>query len=177
MLIDSPAAADLLYESEATLRMVDNVLDELRIGELEVRASAPRLKTLHHHFDEAGAPEAPPEFRQRAFWQVQELMDCVREGRRMLQTEGVSDPSFEQAERLGRIALILDRLDSIEEPEFDRKSDLFGQLRQEMRGLIDWKKPANLEDQRIAAAIVALSEAEGRLTRLGTLFDGGDPIF
>src|SRR5688500_3859445 len=87
MIMDARIAAELLYESEATLRMVDTALDELRVGdEDELRRPSARMETLGSDFAETDEYEVPSEFCVRAYWQVQEIAECVRDSRELLQS-------------------------------------------------------------------------------------------
>jgi hypothetical protein len=155
--------------------MVDTALDELRVGDVEARSPGPRLRAFSAHYDELADVKSPPEFCVRAFWQVQELVDCVRECRKMLQAGRLGDPGIgchDNAERSDRIASLLDKLDVLDEETPRGRSDLYGELRREIQSLLIVADREGSED-RIEAAIFALSEAEGRLTKLGHLFDGG----
>lgn len=178
MIMDARIAAELLYESEATLRMVDTVLDELHVGELDNPAQAQGMWALRAGKDsEAQEYHAPPEFCVRGYWQVHELLDCVRQAREIItperqQTELPLESSSEDP-RLDRILSIVDALDSMSEDGSSLKSTLVAELRQEVRSLVQ-VGAGNVTTDRSRVAVALLAEAEGRLTRLGHLFDGGD---
>lgn len=178
MIMDARIAAELLYESEATLRMVDTVLDELHIGELDNPAQAQGMWALRSDEDsEAREYHAPPEFCVRGYWQVHELLDCVRQARELItperqQRELPLQPSSDDP-RLDRILSVVDALDSMADEGDSLKSTLLAELRQEVRSLVD-VGAGNATTDRSRAAVALLAEAEGRLTRLGHLFDGGE---
>src|SRR5690606_10880387 len=115
--MDSRIAAELLYESEATLRMVDTALDELAAGDPdnELRIPGVLLETFGTDPASQNDPGMPSELSIRAYWQVQEVADCVREGRELLRTvrppaERVAVPVDERA-RFDRVLSLIDRLD------------------------------------------------------------------
>ena len=179
MIMDSRIAAELLYESEATLRMVDTVLDDLHLAELEVELEPqPRgLWAVQSDDRNAGDYHAPTEFCVRGYWQVHELLDCLRQAREMIapsrqQTELRLDESAGN-DRLDEVLSMVDALDSLEDPAEDR-GRLVGELRTAIRSLLDGSGTRPNDDLPIRSALSLLADAEVRLTRLGHLFDGGD---
>ena len=175
MIMDSRIAAELLYESEATLRMVDTALDELRIGDEERRAPAPRLEALTSFQEESDEFEVPPDFCVREFWQVQEVAECVRDGRELLQAARPR-PDRENAlgDHQGRLDRVLSLIDSLDESGTGGSSDLIRQLRGEIVGVLQGAELYSGAAKQIDTAIALLTEAEGRLTRLGHVFDARD---
>lgn len=177
MIMDSRIAAELLYESEATLRMVDTALDELRIGDEDRRKPSPRLEALSSYEKETDEFEVPPEFCVRAFWQVQDVAECVRDSRELLQSaqprSECMDDIGDQG-RLDRVLSLIDRLDSMDESGSRKDSDLISQLRDEIVGVLQRAELYGGTGKQIGTAIALLAEAEGRLTRLGHVFDGRD---
>lgn len=175
MIMDARIAAELLYESEATLRMVDTVLDELHAGELEAEAPmGPRL-VARNDYPESGSVHAPNEFCVRGYWQVQDLLETVQQARQMIapgeQTEfeltsSASDP------RLDLILSLVDSLETLDETNAGERTAMLNSLRDELRSMVG--TPANAAGDQSSAAKGLLAEAEAKLTRLGYMFEDGD---
>lgn len=176
-------AAELLYESEATLRMVDDALDELRIGDAEQRVPRAHLTAVCSNFDADDDPgyDVPSELCVRTFWQIQELLDGVRQSRETLQAlsgerraaaqqedGGGSEPSVDHALSL------LDRLDSADQPASDAVRELYAELRRDLLGLLGRSEDHSGSSERLSAVALQLSEAEARLTRLAHVFETGE---
>jgi hypothetical protein len=89
--MNSRLAAELLYESEATLRMVDHALDELRLQESRPRPDLAAVSQLAEPADRG--PELSQTLRLRVFWQIQELLDYVRETRAALSCPPGAEPA------------------------------------------------------------------------------------
>lgn len=177
--MDSRIAAELLYESEATLRMVDTALDELAAGDPgnELRIPGVLLESFGTDLADETEFDMPSELCIRAYWQVQEVADCVRESRELLRTvkqpvERTVAPLDERA-RFDRVLSLLDRLDS-DSSETSRDSALFGELRAEIMAVIGHAEESDQAARNVSLAISFLSEAEGRLTRLSNVFDSHD---
>lgn len=179
MIMDSRIAAELLYESEATLRMVDSVLDDLHLAELDVEPEpqARGLWAVRSEDDATGDYHAPTEFCVRGYWQVHELLDCLSQARRMIApTHQQTELHFEEDagnDRLDEVLSMVDALDSLEDPAEDR-GRIVAELRTAIRGLLDGSGRRPTDDLQIRSALSLLADAEARLTRLGHLFDGGD---
>jgi hypothetical protein len=181
MIMDSRIAAELLYESEATLRMVDTALDELAAGDPgnELRIPGVLLESFGTDLSEESEFEMPSELCIRAYWQVQEVADCVRESRELLRTvrvpaDRVAAPVDERA-RFDRVLSLIDRLDSGSNAgSTSTDAALFGELRAEIMAVIGHAEESDQAARNVSLAISFLSEAEGRLTRLGNVFDSHD---
>lgn len=175
MIMDARTAAELLYESEAALRMVDTVLDDLHIGELEPNPNVQGLWALRTDGEDGGDVHAPPEFCVRGYWQVHELMECVRQAREVI------SPAGQQAElqlgeapenaRLDRVLSMIDALDSLDESTPAGRAELLTELRREIGGLVGGASVPTSDVARARTATALLSEAEVRLTRLGHMFE------
>jgi hypothetical protein len=181
MIMDSRIAAELLYESEATLRMVDTALDELAAGDPDNVLRIPGVPFESFGTDAADDSEfgMPSELSIRAYWQVQEVADCLRESRELLRTvrrpEERGAAPVDERSRFDRVLSLIDRLDSGSHGgSASHDSALFGQLRAEIMAVIGHAEESDQATRNVSLAISFLSEAEGRLTRLGNVFDGHD---
>jgi hypothetical protein len=171
-------AAELLYESEATLRMVDTALDELAAGDpdSELRMPGALLETFGTDPADLGVPS---ELSIRAYWHVQEVADCVRESRELLrsvrpQADRAAEP-FDERTRFDRVLSLIDRLDSYPNTRaVCGEPSLLSELRKEILAIIGRAEEGDQMMRNVSLAISFLSEAEGRLTRLGNVFDGQD---
>jgi hypothetical protein len=174
-------AAELLYEYEATLRMVDNVLDELRIADAESLRVVPVLRALPPGGRQAPEPavQVPPDFCVRGYWQVQELVEQVREARQVMEGgpdwNNPDDPEGEYQELLrfiDRAVALVDRIEGVDGSTSAQREEAPGELRRELLNLLDrTARRHSFQDRRGSAALL-LSEAETGLTRLGYLFQG-----
>jgi len=161
--MNSRIAAELLYESEATLRMVDDALDELRLADADPHPGPPRLTVIRGDDDDADAQGV---LSTRVFWQLQEALDSVRESREMVQamsrTTSTLRPDVDHA------LTLLDRLDdtSVEEAE---EPALRAELRRQLIAILNRSAPADRASE-LTAVTNHLAECETRLARLATLF-------
>jgi hypothetical protein len=96
----SRPASELLYESQATLRMVDTALDDLGL--------APPPNTPDRAVQELAGSRAPlepggiaAELGVRMFWEIQALVESLDRSRRSLQRARAPDesPEIEEASR------------------------------------------------------------------------------
>ena len=179
--MDPRITADLLYESEATLRLVDTALDEIRAGDQDPDLSFPKIlqETFAAESPDEAASEMPSEFRIRTYWQVREVADCIRESRELLRT--VREPAdyglavADESTRFDRVLSLIDRLDSESNSNLAAVDPAhFGALRADIMAIIGRAEASDEAARNISLAISFLSEAEGRLTRLGHVFDAND---
>jgi hypothetical protein len=174
--MDSRITAEMLYESEATLRMVDDVLDELRIGDAEPLFSAPRLTVIGP--ERSGETADVTELSVRAFWQVHEVLDNVQESREELQEIGRemgADPvARSDRDALDRAMELVDRLDSFEDGAPIDRERLHAELRRELIDIINRRERRTEVTQRVGGVALQLAEAEVHLSRLAHLFEGAE---
>jgi hypothetical protein len=179
-MMSSRIAAELLYESEATLRMVDTVLDEMRIAD---PAPAEHCKPVAGA--EGQTPSAvlqiPTDLCVHAYWQIQEALECVQLGREALQAgeraptdRGV--PPHDTSGQFGSIygALAhLDRLEALGDSTNRERSVMHRQLRQDLVDILNRAERRAEREDKISLATSLMAEAEARLTRLGHTFETG----
>lgn len=179
--MDSRIASELLYESEATLRMVDTALDELAAGDPDNELRIPGVMLEAFGTDPTDEKNfgMPSELCVRAYWQVQEVADCVRESRELLRTvrqpADRTAPPMDERARFDRVLSLIDRLDSGHNGgAAPTDSVLISELRAEIMAVIGHAEESDQAARNVSLAISFLSEAEGRLTRLGNVFDSHD---
>jgi hypothetical protein len=179
--MNSRIAAELLYESEATLRMVDSALGELQMSDLENRLRGPRLKAVYDNFETEPAELAiPPEFCVRAYWQIHELLDTVRQSREAIQSIGRAElpPTRVAAapfDGVDRALALIDRLDTLDDAASSiERQTLHDDLRSDLLRIHERADRASHSSDCLSAVTVLLAEAEARLTKLGYLFESGE---
>jgi hypothetical protein len=166
-------APEQLYDFETTLRLVDNVLNELAFSEDEPQPEAPRLRLVTPGADHAPAGQMDG-FVHR-YWELQDLVDSLRTGQQLVTQALAQNPGDAQrpdaGERdalhaLDRAVALLDRLDTAEEMHAPERAGCTEQLRQELGSisgsLLHWEAATTQLDH--AAALIR--EVEQRLARM-----------
>lgn len=171
--MDARIAAELLYESEATLRMVDSVLDELHLsdaGQAEI-GQRPMLSLV------TDADSAGDDRGARGYWQVQDLLESVQDARRLIAPgSGQHEIPFSAASEpanLDSLYALIDSLESLDERS-PAQATLFAELRDKLGNALTTGLAATGQQQRAASAVEILAEVEARLTRLGHFFEDVD---
>lgn len=164
-------AEQLLYDSEATLRLVDTLLDELQVMEPKLHEFRPGLQLL----TDSSLEELSdlPELLLMAAEQARAVLDSLAQSRGVLERtslekhDGVADerrelPSaFEIRGGLERALLLVDRLDGEPNPRLVR--DL---LREEILEMLDGVRSQEITEQQLTYASSVLRETESRLSAL-----------
>jgi hypothetical protein len=176
MIMDPRINAETLYESEATLRMVVDALDELRLRDAEPILAAPRLTVIGPDHSNGSADTA--ELAVRAFWQVQEVLDTVQESREGLQEIGrkLGPDPVGRTDRgaLDRAMELVDRLDSLEDGSSSERTSLHADLRRELIEIMNRRERRTRATQQLNDVALHLTEAEVHLARLAHLFEGAE---
>lgn len=81
-------AAELLYESEASLRLVDHVLDDFQVSDTNPAGPSRSPYTALSTLTAERPPRSPvpSEFCIRTYWQIQEALDFIQQSREEIQT-------------------------------------------------------------------------------------------
>lgn len=173
MIMDARIAAELLYESEATLRMVDSVLDELHLSDAALAEPSQRpMLSLVTDTDAAG-----DDLGSRGYWQVQDLLESVQDARRLLAPEtGQREIPFSGTSAAGDLDALYSVIDSLESLDDlnPTQSTLFAELRDKLGTALTSGLSASDQEQRTATAVDILAEVEARLTRLSHFFEEVD---
>jgi hypothetical protein len=181
--MDPRVAAELLYESEATLRMVDTALEELRLADAELRAVPLPRAAGSRRDPESAELVIPSDFCVRAYWQVQEVLDGLQQSRDALRAAGtapgraaVEEERQEYLARIDGALAIVDRLDTLDEAASPaERATLHGELRRDLLALLNRTGGQTQRAEALSTVTSLLAEAEGRLTRLALLLDSGEP--
>ncbi|HET8656083.1 MAG TPA: hypothetical protein VFL93_11250 [Longimicrobiaceae bacterium] len=181
------AAEELYYDSEATLRLVDTVLDELQVMEAEVAKSEDRVRSLTAHVDQAHAGIAGlPDILMRAHGEIQNVLASLRESRDVLErttvekihhmndklrevTSATEIAATDILDGLDRSLALVDQLDT-EEGEIDRSS-VHAELRNELFAVMGCLQFQDITAQQLSYASSVLGDMESRLTQLAAIFD------
>ncbi len=172
----SPRAQEVLYESEATLRLVDHELQELRHQRQPARE--PGLADL-------------PEILERANAQILTVLAHLRETRAALQnstiekiqathdklqevTSATEDAAINIMDACDRASQHLDELDAIDaQPESDkvRAGEIRNTLRDEIFLMMGALQFQDITTQQLNHASAVLVDMENRLLDVARLFD------
>jgi hypothetical protein len=166
----SPSASELLFESEAALRMVDSAIDELHERTEETVEAAPGLRNAQH--------------------EIEGMLENVRASRDVLEPPTVASVSHLQAKLMevssvsehatrdildgleGALSLV-DALDAIAATDGDspRAQEARNALREELFGMMQPLQFQDITTQQLAYASHVIVQMEDRLTHLVSLFD------
>lgn len=181
------AAEELYYDSEATLRLVDTVLDELQVMEVEVSRSEDRVRSLTEQVGRAQAGIADvPDLLLRAYSEIRSVLESLRRSRSVLE-RSTMDKFQHMNEKLREVSsatevaatdildgvdralALVDRLDTAEED--GERADGFAELRNELFGVMGCLQFQDITAQQLSYASAVLVEMEGRLAELAAIFD------
>lgn len=164
-------AEQLLYDSEATLRLVDTLLDELQVME-------PKLHAFHgelHLATETSLDELSdlPDLLLTAAGQARAVLDRLAQSRNVLERTsqgklggatdetGDAPSAFDIRGGLERALLLVDRLEDESNPEPVR--DL---LRDEILEMLHGVRSQEITEQQLTYASSVLRDTEARLAAL-----------
>lgn len=179
------AAEELYYDSEATLRLVDNVLNELQVMD-EVGAPDDHGRFSQRMVREPGDASELSETLIRAYGEVQDLLDGLRRSRDVLERT-TAEKAHHMGDRLrevdaaaevaatdildgvDRALALVERVDTIA----DRATgeDLRGPLRDELFEVMGCLQFQDITSQQLSYASSILFEMESRLAKLSDAFD------
>lgn len=190
---------DLLDDSEATLRLVDSLLDDLREGDEIVKAETERMAGLVDEITTSPSVLAMlPEVLLRAYSEIKVALESLRQSRGVLEQatleriqrtqESLHDISSatekaatDMLDGLDRALLLIDRLDSSADPALADSGDAAAEdasairteLRDELFHLISSLQFQDITAQQLRFASGVLAEIEERLVSIAELFNLG----
>ena len=188
----STVRSALLYDTEASLRLVDGELRSLEGGPAPAAPSSPadHLRALLN--SPAGQPvglAALPFILERANAEIQGVLANLRDSRTALETATVeklqhtSDKLKEVTsatevaatdilDALDRTQSMVDDLDAADEAaDRERGRDVRDRMREEIFGMMGALQFQDITTQQLAYAASVLSEMEARLLQIAKLFD------
>lgn len=158
---------EALYDSEATLRLVDRVLEDLHMshhpGEL--------VELAGYRTEQLGTEESV--CLVGAYWELQDALELLRGGNAALHlSPGAAVlPSDDEHERLNRALSVVDQLRSgDEDPE---RALAHEELRRELLALSGHFRCREEVADRLGLTAELLRDLERRLARLSRAFDSG----
>jgi hypothetical protein len=172
--------AERLYDFEATLRLVDNALDELQVlgGELGRDRDDPCL------VDDGTEADVASLTPLRAFREVQEGLHSLRHGRALLErtseekhapknneaSDGTAVSATDALSGLDRALLLVDRFEAEQAGPADR-ARLFESIREEIRAAMTCLQVHDVTEQQLSYASSILLDMDGRLAQLAHMLD------
>ena len=188
------AATEVLYDSQAALRLVDSQIDELRrepgASGSASEAPAEHLEALLAQPVGAGVGlTALPLILTRANQEIQAVLASLRDSRSALEAATVEKLQHTSAklrevtsatevaatdilDGLDRAQTLVDRLDDADAAnDRDRGRETREQLRQELFGMMGCLQFQDIANQQLAYAATVLGDMEQRLQQIAKLFD------
>jgi len=182
--MSSKRAQEILYESEAALRLVDNELHLLRTGEDDKDSGA------------VGGLSGLPAVLEQANSQILGVLERLRHSRSVLRngafqnlhstheriqevnsvTEDAAIDILDACDRARKIVDELDAVDKVASPDRERATGLRGSLRDELFRMTAALQFQDIASQQLTHASALLVEMEDRLTEVARLFDPNVPL-
>lgn len=163
---------ELLYDSEATLRLVDRVLDDLDMSDhfRSARAGTPHCRTEQLRCDVAES-DAPSASFLRAYWEIQDALEMLRDSHAALQPvrDGSEQGSADEHDRLSRALSVVDQLQS--EENDPRREQAHEALRLELLALAEHLRCREQVNDRLHFTADLLWDLELRLAQLSRVLD------
>ncbi len=171
----SPRAHEVLYESEATLRLVDNELSELRSSQ---EPRQPGLADLPGILERANAQilavltrlrETRAALQNSALEKLQSTHDKLKEV-----TSATEDAAINIMDACDRASQMLDDLDTIDaapEPDRAKAGEIRSGLRDEIFMMMGALQFQDITTQQLSHASAVLVDMEQRMLDVARLFD------
>ncbi len=183
--MSSHRTQEVLYETEAALRLVDHGLDGLRDDTAESDAVAP-LSVM------SGGLSELPAILERANAQILSVLTRLRESRAAIEstaleklasthekirevssaTEDAAINIMDACDRATQMVDELDTIDATPEPDRARAGEVRSTLRDELFLMMGALQFQDITSQQLAHASAVLIEMETRLIDIAKLFDG-----
>jgi hypothetical protein len=175
----STRAHEVLYESEAALRLVDQELTGLHdVRDVEAAAPSLSLAQLPHILEQANAQilnvlarlrESRAALQTTALEKLQTTHEKIREVNSA--TEDAAINIMDACDRATQMVDALDAIDATETPDRDKASEIRGTLRDELFVMMGALQFQDITSQQLAHASSVLVEMEQRLLEVARLFD------
>lgn len=188
---------ELLGDSEATLRLVDALLDDLREGDEIVQDESERIAGVIENVSTSPSALAQlPEILLRAYSEIRGALETLRRSRGVLEkatleriqrtqenlqevSSATEKAATDMLDGLDRALLLIDRLDSTADSALEGDGDeqdaseIRTELRDELFHLISSLQFQDITSQQLRYASGVLAEIESRLVSIADLFDVG----
>jgi hypothetical protein len=187
-------ANDVLYDSEAALRLVDSALSELRgvapgaLEGAELREGAGAAQSSAAE-DDPGALAALPRLLLKAYSEIISVLECLKQSRGMLERTAVErlhhtheklrevsstteNAATNMLDGLDRALGLIDRLDAETGPEAsENAATLRAQLRDELFAMMSHLQFHDITTQQLSYTSSVLTDMERRLAQVAKIFD------
>jgi hypothetical protein len=172
-------AEELLYESEATLRLLDRVLDELQVREPEPARVGRRSPGMCLAQLDPAAPAALLERTQR---EILEALGAIERSRAFAdpvrsrppadgERSGSESPAAaDLLEGFDRTLAMIDRIETAEPEQVDLET-AFAELRDELFAMMSTLQFQDVTARQLGHASGVLVDTESRLRRLARMLD------
>jgi len=188
--MSSRPAEELFYDSEATLRLVDSALDDLRLPPVVTPNDLAQEQKMSVQFDIRNVALAElPDVLLRAYAEINGVLSALRKSRDVLEqstveklqqtstklqevTSATEVAATDMLDGLDRALVMVDDLEAEggSDPS-PRTADLHGSLRNELFSLMNCLQFQDITTQQLNYASSVLIDMEHRLAELARLFD------
>ena len=173
---------ELLYDSEASFRLVDNAIEELSVTDADPDPKA----ALQHAMTRPGIAVLS-ETLFRAYAETAALLDRFRESAGVLDTSGIDklqqmhgrlhevSSATETAtsdilDGLGRAVTLVEQLDATTPVTDDARHRMAASLREELSGLSNHLQFQDITSQQLVHIAALLGDTRARLAELASMF-------
>ncbi len=163
-----------LYDSEATLRLVDRLLEDLDMSDPARSAARSRSGYRTEQLrDEPGEAHVASPLFLRVFWEIHDALELLRDSQAALLPSLDTNRSGGDEER-GRLDRALALADQLQSEEGDPlRGPAHGALREELLALAGDLRSREAATDRLHLAADLLLHLEDRLAQLARAFDAG----
>ena len=176
---------ELLYDSEASLRLVDHAIEELSVANTELDANA--QEALRQALAEPNGFAVLSDTLLRAYAETASLIARLREGAGLLDTAG-----FERLQQmrgrlhevssvtehattgildgLARAVSLVEQLDSPTPITDAARHEMAASLREELAGLSNYLQVQDITSQQLVHVAALLGEMRARLSEVAAMF-------
>lgn len=177
------SARELLFDSEASLRLVDNAIGEFNSGARDL-ANAETIQ-----FGDIHGLTTLPQTLVRAYSEIRAILERLRVSRGILEQSAMDKlahmhdklkevssatelAATDILDGLDRSVAMVDELDAIaESPDVIRGAEIRGRMRDELFGLMVHLQFQDITTQQLAYASSVILDMEQRLAQLASIFD------
>ena len=161
-----------LYDSEATLRLVDRVLDDLNVAHCLHPVAGLLGYRTEQLGDEVETSDPSSATYLRAYWEVQDALEQLRDSHDTLRPVPGPRDAAGDSERVSQALAMMDQLQSAEDAP--RRDEVHEALRQELTALAEQLRCRDAMSGRLHRTIDLLRDLEVRLARLSRVIHGGE---
>ena len=163
-----------LYDSEATLRLVDRVLEELDGTHCLHPLAGLRGYRAEQLRDGTAELDQPSNAFLRVYWEIQETLECLRDGHEELRA-APADTARAATDERDRMSHALAMVDQLRSDRSDPRSGMVHEaLRDDLLALADQLRYRESISSRLHRTMDLLCDLEVRLTQLSRIFDSGN---